>query len=102
MAKQNSSIVENKANRPALSFTDAHGATVTIPAGEAHDYAGIKAEQLRMVTQLLTISAVGNIDLPKSLSEHFQVTANALAHELEELISLVATDAANDANRCAQ
>jgi hypothetical protein len=69
------------------SFVDTYGATVTIPTGQAANYAGCKAEHLRAITQLL---AGG--DLEESAQRDFHVIANALAHELEDLIDIVAAD----------
>jgi hypothetical protein len=69
------------------SFVDTYGATVTIPAGEAATYTGIKAEHLRAITQLLA-----GVDLAASQTQEFSVIANGLAHELEQLIPIVATD----------
>lgn len=80
------------------SFQDAHGATVIIPKGQAQDYAGVRAEQLAALTQLLTNAAVGSIELDKKAVEHFQLMANEYAHAVYALIDIVADDAAVAAN----
>ena len=44
-----------KATAPAsvLSFTDLHGAVITVPADVLPVYIGIKTEQLKALTQVL-------------------------------------------------
>jgi hypothetical protein len=91
----NKTISAQKAPAAPLSFEDAHGATVTIPRGEAQTYASIRAGELRALTQLLTMATIKNIDLPSSLSESFQLMANEHAHALESLVDLVAIDVDN-------
>lgn len=89
-------VTKNQTLAPnLLSFVDTYGATVTIPAGEAANYAGCKAEHLRAITQLL--AAGSNIDLSESATRDLSVIANALANEMESLIDIVANDAANGA-----
>jgi hypothetical protein len=82
---------------PPLSFIDTYGATVTIPAGEAQDYAGIKSEQLTAVTRLLAGAGAVGIDLSVSATQHFTAMANQLACELASLIDIVAEDVARKA-----
>ncbi len=82
-----------RAEPHAVSFVDTYGATVAIPAGEVQDYAGIKAEQLRAVTQLLTGAASGGIDLSPSAVRDFSLMANSLAHEIEYLVNIGANSA---------
>ncbi len=87
MAKQTQTTGSNP-----LSFVDTYGATVTIPAGEAANYAGCKAQHLRVITQLL--AAGSDIDISQSVTRDLSVIANALAFEMESLIDIVANDAA--------
>jgi hypothetical protein len=77
-----------------LSFVDSHGATVVVADGSARDYAGVKSEQLRAITQLLVLEATGVVELPHSLHEIFSLTANALAHDMERMVGLIVEDCA--------
>jgi len=91
MAKANSSSTTKTPAAPALSFTDAYGAMITIPAGGAQDYAGVKSEQLRAITRMLAT----DFELDRDLERLFQVIANGLAGEVDQLLYLVAKDAEN-------
>jgi hypothetical protein len=62
MMAANKTPVKTGARKP-LTFVDCHGATVAIATGDVQVYTGIKAEQLRALTQLLAGAAAGDIDL---------------------------------------
>lgn len=92
MATNKPTSAQKVATAP-LSFEDAHGATVTIPPGKAETYAGVRAEELIALAQLLSAAALGHIVLSPFAIQSFQLMANERAHALKSLIGLVADDA---------
>lgn len=86
------------ARENTLQFVDAHGATVTIRPGSAHDYAGVRAEQLNALTRLLVGVSAGDIELDDGDADIFQLWANEYAHAMQELIDLVGRD--DGSNNC--
>jgi hypothetical protein len=78
-----------------LSFADAHGVTVTISPGHARNYASIKADQLRVLTNLLSDDAIGELGLDKKDLDTFQLMAFDHANTMNSLIDIVADDVAN-------
>jgi hypothetical protein len=78
-----------------LSFVDAHGATVIISPGHARNYASIKADQLRVLTNLLSDDAIGELGLDKKDLDTFQLMAFEYANTVNSLIDIVADDVAN-------
>lgn len=84
-----------KPNQPPVSvsdgsYTDTHGATVTIPTGEAANYAGVRSEQLRDVVRLLSCATVGGLAIDKPIVETLHLLANELADDVNAIIDLIA------------
>lgn len=75
---------------PLASFKTANGVTVSLGPDEVLDYAGVRSEQLRDITQLLTNVATGGIELSPEAVQNFQLLANEFARDVNELIGLAA------------
>lgn len=76
----------------ALSYVDPYGATVTVAAGEARTYADIKTEHLTALTRLVMDIHAGDVELEDSQADIFITMLNGVAHEVQELIGIVASD----------
>jgi hypothetical protein len=74
---------------PVLAYTDLHGAVITIPADGLALYAGVKAEQMKALTQVLKEDAFGDLDLDKELRNMLVLVADEYAHAVNEISNLV-------------
>lgn len=74
----------------ACSYKDAHGGTVLLGPEQVLTYAGVKTEQLSVITRLLTEAAAGDLDLDKSALQTLQLMANEYVHSVDQLVDLAA------------
>jgi hypothetical protein len=70
----------------AFTFTDAQGATVSIPRNEMAVYAAIRTEQLSTLTSLIHDQVAGNqIELSEIDLTHLASLASELAHASKKI-----------------
>lgn len=74
------------------AITTIYGAQVHIPMGQALNYAGVKAEQLRHLLQMMIGPDFNERD--DKQREAITIMAFSMAEELDSLISMVDADAA--------
>lgn len=75
----------------ATSFTDTHGATVSIPADQAAFYAIVKTEQVAVLTDFISNHTAGfQIDLSEADICTFAALASELAHAAKSVVVSVA------------
>jgi hypothetical protein len=78
-----------EAAQAPLTYTDLHGAVISIPADTLGLYAGVKAEQLKAITQVLKEDAFGDLGLDSDLRNMLVLVADEYAHAVNEISDLV-------------
>ncbi|CAN5391052.1 hypothetical protein BH11PSE11_BH11PSE11_12400 [soil metagenome] len=78
------------AAKKPLTYQDVFGSTVQVERGEVLTFLGVKSEQLRALTQILTTAMTNKIQIP--CITDLQLMANEYAFCVERLTDLVSLD----------
>lgn len=87
MANANGSTAAQVPALKPLSFTDSHGANVTIPVDRVAFYATVKSDQLAVLNGLIADQAAGfPVELTGNVLSALASLASQLAHETNALV----------------